>query len=57
MTRMSKKGKRRAISPRKCQAPSTLKTGPLKDNLPSGYREHANAVSSDAGQVFIGKVS
>lgn len=54
MTRMSKQGERRNRSPRKHKKPSA-KTGPLKDNLPKGFKEHDNAAV--AGQnVYIGKV-
>lgn len=52
MTRMSKKSERRGLSPRKHKAPSP-KTGPLKDNLPKGYKEHENAVEGDAGKAFF----
>jgi hypothetical protein len=44
MTRMSKQGERRAVSPRRPRPPST-KTGSKKDNLASGYKAHENAVS------------
>ncbi|MCH9626672.1 MAG: hypothetical protein S4CHLAM2_03000 [Chlamydiales bacterium] len=54
MTRTSKQEERRARSPRKHKKPS-VKTGPKKDNLPSGYKEHANALSTEAN-VFIPKV-
>jgi hypothetical protein len=54
MTRMSKKGERRHRSPRKHKAPS-VKTGPKKDALPLGYKEHANALSNQS-TVFIAKV-
>lgn len=53
MTRVSKQGRRRAVSPRKHKTP-TVKTGPKKDNLPKGYKPHENAVS-DGMQVFIPK--
>ena len=53
MTRMSKQGERRNKSPRKHKKPS-VKTGPLKDNLPKGFKEHSNA--SVGENVFIGKV-
>jgi hypothetical protein len=53
MTRQSKKGERRAQSPRKHRRPQP-KTGPKKDNLLDGYREHANAVPPDlAKTTFI----
>lgn len=54
MTRMSKQGERRARSPRKHRNPAT-KTGPRKDALPKGYREHPNAIEGETG-IFIGKV-
>jgi len=56
MTRMSKQGKRRAVSPRRPRMPSE-KTGPKKDALPKGFKEHANAVEGDnATAVFIPKI-
>lgn len=54
MTRLGKKDERRGRSPRKHKAPSK-KTGPLKDNLPEGYKPHANALGEKA-TVFIPKV-
>ena len=54
MTRISKQEQRRNRSPRKPKMPGK-KTGPKKDNLTLGYKEHANAV--DVPQVFIGKCS
>ena len=55
MTRMSKQEKRRNISPRKRgMRPLTESTGPKKDNLPKGYREHPNALIHDyAKHAFI----
>lgn len=47
MTRMSKKGKRRALSPRKNHYPLFEKTGPKKDDLPAGYREHVNSLNEE----------
>lgn len=56
MTRMSKKGERRAVSPRRRRAPGK-KTGPKRDALPMGFREHINAVQDGAvQQLFIPKV-
>ena len=56
MTRQSKQGERRARSPRKPRAP-TPKTGPKKDNLSSGYREHTNAIDTEkAPGVFVPKI-
>jgi len=56
MTRMSKQGERRAVSPRRPRPPSP-KTGSKKDNLPSGYKSHENAINdgSDQGR-FIPKI-
>ena len=54
MTRMSKQEKRRAVSPRRPRLPG-IKTGPKKDELPKGYREHANALEGAEGR-FGGKV-
>lgn len=56
MTRQSKQGERRARSPKKHRAPAA-KTGPKKDNLTSGFKEHANALEGDlAAAVFIPKI-
>lgn len=57
MTRKSKQWERRSVSPRKNKKPS-IKTGPKKDNLPAGYRLHANALAGTAlaGSAFIPKL-
>lgn len=56
MVRMSKQGERRAQFPRKHRKPSD-KTGPLKDNLPQGFKPHSNAIEGDvAGMAFIPKI-
>jgi hypothetical protein len=56
MTRMSKKGKRRNLSPRRPKTGS-VKTGPKKDQLELGYKMHLNALSSESNQsVFIPKI-
>lgn len=56
MVRTSKQAERRGRSPHKHRAPS-IKTGPLADNLPKGYKEHANALTGDhAGTAFIPKI-
>jgi len=56
MTRISKKAQRRAQCPRKRRGPS-VKTGPLKDNLPLGFKEHANALDGEhASTTFIPKI-
>jgi len=56
MVRISKQAERRSKFPRKHRAPSA-KTGPLKDNLKIGYKEHANAVGGDiAATIFVPKI-
>lgn len=56
MVRISKQNQRRNQSPRKRQHHSN-KTGPKKDLLPKGYKEHANALQGEfASQMFIPKI-
>lgn len=56
MVRISKQSERRNRSPRKNRAPSP-KTGPMKDNLPKGFKEHSNALEGDvAATAFIPKI-
>ncbi|MBX7065908.1 MAG: hypothetical protein K1X28_01635 [Parachlamydiales bacterium] len=56
MTRMSKQGKIRNISPRRPRV-SGPKTGPKKDALPAGFKPHENALSDGATlNRFIPKV-
>ena len=55
MTRMSKQGKRRALSPLKHKRPA-VKTGPQEDRLENGYKKHLNALEGDQGSVFIAKI-
>lgn len=57
MTRMSKQSEKRAVSPRRRKPPQP-KTGPLKDNLPLGYKQHQNALEKkELSQiVFIPKI-
>lgn len=56
MVRISKKSERRQRSPRKHKAPAA-KTGPLKENLPLGYKPHANALEGEVAQLaFIPKI-
>lgn len=56
MVRISKQSERRQRFPRKHRAPSE-KTGSLKDNLPNGFKAHANALEGDlALMVFIPKI-
>lgn len=56
MVRISKQAEKRSRSPRKSRAPSP-KTGPLRDNLPNGYKQHDNALEGDlATTAFIPKI-
>ncbi len=56
MVRVSKQSEKRAISRRRPRAPAH-KTGPKKDNLANGYKEHANALEGDLAQTaFIPKI-
>jgi len=56
MVRISKQAERRQKSPHRCRPPSP-KTGPKKDNLPEGYKAHANAIEGDAAKnSFIPKI-
>ena len=56
MVRISKQEERRNQSPRKHRNPSQ-KTGPLKDNLPNGFKEHANALEGGVEKLaFIPKI-
>lgn len=52
MVRISKQNERRQQSPRRHRPPSK-KTGSLKDNLPKGYKEHANGLEGDAALSFF----
>jgi hypothetical protein len=54
MTRISKQGKRRALSPRKHKKPRE-KSSSKQDHLPLGYKAHENALEGNF-TVFIGKV-
>lgn len=55
MVRICKK-ERLKYCPRKPRY-GAIKTGPMKDNLPKGYKEHENAFVSDTKvTTFIGKV-
>jgi hypothetical protein len=56
MIRISKQEEKRSLSPRRCRFPSP-KTGPLKDKLPLGYKEHANGFQGEKNTtIFIAKV-
>mgnify|MGYP006436372875 CR=1 FL=1 len=53
MTREGKQEQRRHVCPRKRKNPS-IKTGPKKDKLEKGYKEHTNVSSEDL--TFISKI-
>jgi len=56
MVRISKQAERRQQSPHRRRNPSP-KTGPLKDQLPKGYKPHDNAVEGElALSAFIPKI-
>lgn len=56
MVRISKQNERRQVSPRRPSAPRP-KTGPLRDKLPLGYKEHVNAIEGQlAAKMFIPKI-
>lgn len=56
MVRISKQSERRSRSPRRHRAPSE-KTGPRKENLPGGFKEHPNALTGEVGQTaYISKI-
>jgi len=57
MVRISKQQERRMQCPKRCRAPAS-KTGSKKDNLPLGYRLHANALNGVIAETsFIPKLS
>lgn len=53
MTRISKQASKRMVSPRRPKLPGP-KTGPKKDKLAKGFKEHTNV--SAAKNVFIPKI-
>ncbi len=53
MTRLSKQFRRRMVSPKRPAAPGK-KTGPKKDNLTKGFKEHTNAANETL--FFIPKI-
>ncbi len=56
MVRISKQAERRSRYRSKHKKPSD-KTGPLADNLPGGFKPHANALEGDfAKTMFIPKI-
>jgi hypothetical protein len=58
MVRISKQAERRAKCPHRCRPPAP-KTGAKKDNLPQGYKVHANAAQDTAvaATTFISKIN
>ncbi|MFA6118967.1 MAG: hypothetical protein WCT85_06295 [Parachlamydiales bacterium] len=54
MTRISKQEERRSVSPKKRKKLISKKTGPKKDNLKMGYKEHLNALENQ--NAFIPKI-
>jgi hypothetical protein len=56
MVRISKQEERRSRNPKRSRPPSP-KTGPKKDNLPNGYKPHANAIEGNLAEAsFIPKI-
>ena len=56
MVRISKQAEKRSQSRRRPQPPAK-KTGPRSDNLPKGYKVHANAVQGTIAETaFIPKI-
>ena len=56
MVRISKQAERRGVSFRKNRPPAE-KTGPKKNNLPNGFKEHLNAVEGElSAKIFIPKI-
>lgn len=57
MVRLSKQTRKRAQCPHKHRPPSK-KTGPLKDALPNGYKEHTNAIGGERSkEMFFPKIA
>ncbi|NGX56109.1 MAG: hypothetical protein K1060chlam5_00344 [Candidatus Anoxychlamydiales bacterium] len=51
MTRIGKKEERKNVSPRKRRYKIEKKTGPKKDNLKNGYKEHENALKEEYAYI------
>ncbi|MEM8628471.1 MAG: hypothetical protein AAGF04_00100 [Chlamydiota bacterium] len=56
MTRLSKQKERRAQSPRKRKICLNVKTGPKKDALDLGFKEHINGISQSGAAAFIPRI-
>jgi len=57
MVRIYKQQERRNQSPRKHRKDIFAKTGPKKDALTAGFKEHGNAVEGNyASKAFIPKI-
>ena len=56
MTRISKQNQRRNQNPKKRKPRLFNKTGPKKDNLQKGYKEHVNALNENSMNIFIAKI-
>jgi hypothetical protein len=54
MTRIGKQQERRMKNPKKRKPAIFNKTGPKKDSLKSGYKEHENAIKDQ--YAFIPKI-
>lgn len=56
MVRISKQSERRNRSPRRTRNPSP-KTGPLKENLPLGFKPQTNALQGETAEMaYIPKI-
>jgi hypothetical protein len=52
VVRISKVGEIRSVSPKRRKPPAP-KTGARKDNLPEGYKPHANAISGELSKTLF----
>ena len=55
MVRLSKQQRKRSMSPRRPRLEGE-KSGPQKDHLPLGFKEHQNSVETQAVRAFIPKI-
>ena len=56
MTRMGKQEQRRNMNPKKRRPYLSDKTGPKKDKLEKGYKEHINALNNNSINEYISKI-